>query len=176
VAAHLEVPPPPGVELVRVESALELHAAMVERAPASDGIVMAAAVADFRPARPQQSKIKKREGVADEPIALVRNPDILVDLVRLRDSGGGHQIIVGFAAETGDEGADVLEYGRAKLERKGCELIVVNEVGTDRVFGQDENSVTILARNGAEPQHVAGSKDEVADAVVLRLARALDAR
>ena len=176
VAAHLEVAPPAGVELVSVESALELHAEMVERASAVDGIVMAAAVADFRPARPQQSKIKKRDGVPDEPIALVRNPDILVDLVRQRDSAGGHQIIVGFAAETGDEGANVLDYGRAKLERKGCELIVVNEVGTDRVFGQDENSVTILAKDGAEPQHVAGSKDEVADAVVLRLARALDAR
>lgn len=176
VAAHLEVAPPAGVELVSVESALELHAEMVERASAVDGIVMAAAVADFRPARPQQSKIKKRDGVPDAPIALVRNPDILVDLVRQRDSAGGHQIIVGFAAETGDEGANVLDYGRAKLERKGCELIVVNEVGTDRVFGQDENSVTILAKDGAEPQHVAGSKDEVADAVVLRLARALDAR
>jgi phosphopantothenoylcysteine decarboxylase/phosphopantothenate--cysteine ligase len=176
VAAHLEVPPPAGVELVSVESALELHAEMVKRASAADGVIMAAAVADFRPARPQQSKIKKRDGVPDEPIALVRNPDILVDLVRRRDGAGGHQIIVGFAAETGDEGANVLEYGRAKLERKGCELIVVNEVGTDRVFGQDENSVTILAKDGAEPQHVAGSKDQVADAVVLRLARALDAR
>jgi phosphopantothenoylcysteine decarboxylase/phosphopantothenate--cysteine ligase len=176
VAAHLEVPPPAGVELVSVESALELHGEMVERASAADGVIMAAAVADFRPARPQQSKIKKRDDVPDEPIALVRNPDILVDLVRQRDGEGGHQVIVGFAAETGDEGADVLEYGRAKLERKGCELLVVNEVGTDRVFGQDENSVTILAKDGAEPQHVAGSKDEVADAVVLRLARALDAR
>jgi phosphopantothenoylcysteine decarboxylase/phosphopantothenate--cysteine ligase len=176
VAAHLEVAPPAGVELVSVESALELHGEMVKRASAADGVIMAAAVADFRPARPQQSKIKKRDSVPDEPIALVRNPDILVDLVRQRDGSAGHQIIVGFAAETGDEGANVLEYGRAKLERKGCELLVVNEVGTDRVFGQDENSVTILAKDGAEPQHVAGSKDEVADAVVLRLARALDAR
>jgi phosphopantothenoylcysteine decarboxylase/phosphopantothenate--cysteine ligase len=176
VAAHLEVAPPAGVELVSVESALELHGEMVKRASAADGVIMAAAVADFRPARPQQSKIKKRDSVPDEPIALVRNPDILVDLVRQRNGSAGHQIIVGFAAETGDEGANVLEYGRAKLERKGCELLVVNEVGTDRVFGQDENSVTILAKDGAEPQHVAGSKDEVADAVVLRLARALDAR
>jgi phosphopantothenoylcysteine decarboxylase/phosphopantothenate--cysteine ligase len=176
VAAHLEIPPPPGAELVQVESALELRDAMVERAPAADAVVMSAAVADFRPARQHDSKIKKRDDVPDEPIALVRNPDILVELVHQRDSAGSRQVIVGFAAETGDDGADVLEYGRAKLERKGCELLVVNEVGTDRVFGQDENSVTILAKDGAEPQHVAGSKDEVADAVVVRLARALDAR
>jgi phosphopantothenoylcysteine decarboxylase/phosphopantothenate--cysteine ligase len=149
---------------------------MVEHAPASDAVVMAAAVADFRPARRHESKIKKRDDAPDEPIALVRNPDILVDLVRQRDSAGTGQVIVGFAAETGDDGADVLEYGRAKLERKGCDLLVVNEVGTDLVFGQDDNSVTILAKDGSEPQRVAGSKDEVADAVVLRLAGALDAR
>lgn len=176
VAAHLEVAPPVGVELVEVESALELREAMVERAPASDAVVMAAAVADFRPARRHESKIKKRDDAPDEPIALLRNPDILVDLVRQRDSAGTGQVIVGFAAETGDDGANVLEYGRAKLERKGCDLLVVNEVGTDLVFGQDDNSVTILAKDGSEPQHVAGSKDEVADAVVLRLAAALDAR
>lgn len=176
VAAHLEVAPPVGVELVEVESALELREAMVERAPASDAVVMAAAVADFRPARRHESKIKKRDDAPDEAIALLRNPDILVDLVRQRDSAGTGQVIVGFAAETGDDGANVLEYGRAKLERKGCDLLVVNEVGTDLVFGQDDNSVTILAKDGSEPQHVAGSKDEVADAVVLRLAAALDAR
>jgi phosphopantothenoylcysteine decarboxylase/phosphopantothenate--cysteine ligase len=176
VAAHLEVSPPSGVDLVEVESALELWEAMVEHAPASDAVVMAAAVADFRPARRHESKIKKRDDAPDEPIALVRNPDILVDLVRQRDSAGTGQVIVGFAAETGDDGADVLEYGRAKLERKGCDLLVVNEVGTDLVFGQDDNSVTILAKDGSEPQRVAGSKDEVADAVVLRLAGALDAR
>ncbi|MEA5455341.1 bifunctional phosphopantothenoylcysteine decarboxylase/phosphopantothenate--cysteine ligase CoaBC [Sinomonas sp. JGH33] len=176
VAAHLDVPPPAGVELVKVETAVELRDAMVERVAAADVVVMSAAVADFRPARRHHSKIKKRDDVPDAPIELVRNPDILVELVRRRDAAGTQQLIVGFAAETGDNGADVLAYGRAKLERKGCELLVVNEVGTDRVFGLDENSVTILAKDGSQPQHVAGSKDEVAEAVVVRIARALDAR
>ncbi|WP_415857200.1 phosphopantothenoylcysteine decarboxylase, partial [Sinomonas sp. G460-2] len=176
VAAHLEVDPPAGADVVRVETAVELRDAMVERAQAADALIMSAAVADFRPAHRHEAKIKKRDDVPDAPIELVRNPDILAELVRLRNAAGSRQVIVGFAAETGDDGADVLEYGRAKLERKGCELLVVNEVGTDRVFGLDENSVTILAKDGSEPQHVAGSKDEVADAVVLRLARELDAR
>ncbi|MDQ4501125.1 bifunctional phosphopantothenoylcysteine decarboxylase/phosphopantothenate--cysteine ligase CoaBC [Sinomonas sp. ASV322] len=176
VAAHLDVPPPPGVELVTVETAVELRDAMVERVAAADVVVMSAAVADFRPAHRHDSKIKKRDDVPDAPIELVRNPDVLAELVRLRNAAGGGQVIVGFAAETGDDGADVLEYGRAKLERKGCELLVVNEVGADRVFGLDENSVTILAKDGSEPQHVAGSKDDVAAAVVVRIARELDAR
>lgn len=176
VAAHLEVAPPDGVELVRVESALQLRDAMVERAAAADAIVMAAAVADFRPARRSNAKIKKRDDAPDEPIELLRNPDVLVELVRQRDAAGSPQVVVGFAAETGDEAGDVLSYGRAKLERKGCDLLVVNEVGTDRVFGLDENSVTILSKDGAAPEQVAGSKDEVARAVVVRLARELDAR
>ncbi|MCH6470287.1 bifunctional phosphopantothenoylcysteine decarboxylase/phosphopantothenate synthase [Sinomonas terrae] len=176
VAAHLEVAPPEGAELVKVESALELREAMLERAASADAIVMAAAVADFRPARRSEAKIKKRDDAPDLPIELVRNPDVLVELVRQRDAAGTHQVVVGFAAETGDEGGDVLAYGRAKLGRKGCELLVVNEVGTDRVFGLDENSVTILSKDGAAPEHVAGSKDEVARAVVGRLARALETR
>lgn len=176
VAAHLEVEPPAGIEVIRVETAIELRDAMIERAPSADALIMSAAVADFRPAHRQASKIKKRDDAPDSPIELVRNPDILAELVLLRNAAGGRQVIVGFAAETGDDGADVLEYGRAKLERKGCELLVVNEVGTDRVFGLDENSVTILAKDGSAPEHVAGSKDEVAGAVVRRLARELAAR
>lgn len=176
VAAHLEVDPPAGIEVVRVETAIELRDAMVERAPSADALIMSAAVADFRPAHRHMSKIKKRDHAPDSPIELVRNPDILAELVLLRNAAGGRQVIVGFAAETGDDGADVLEYGRAKLERKGCELLVVNEVGTDRVFGLDENSVTILAKDGSEPEHVAGTKDEVAGAVVRRLSRELAGR
>ncbi|KHL04149.1 bifunctional phosphopantothenoylcysteine decarboxylase/phosphopantothenate--cysteine ligase CoaBC [Sinomonas humi] len=176
VAAHLEVSPPEGVEVVKVESALELREEMLERTASADAIVMAAAVADFRPARRSDAKIKKRDDAPDLPIELVRNPDVLAELVRGRDAAGTQQVVVGFAAETGDEGGDVLAYGRAKLERKGCDLLVVNEVGTDRVFGLDENSVTILSKDGAAPEHVAGSKDEVARAVVVRLARALEAR
>ncbi|GAA2197318.1 bifunctional phosphopantothenoylcysteine decarboxylase/phosphopantothenate--cysteine ligase CoaBC [Sinomonas flava] len=176
VAAHLDVAPPEGADLVRVDSALELRDAMVERAPDADVIVMAAAVADFRPAEQHASKIKKRDDTADPVITLVRNPDILAELVQRRNAAGRPQLIVGFAAETGDAGASVLDYARDKLERKGCELLVLNEVGTDRVFGRDENSVTILARDGSEPEHAEGSKDEVAAAVIRRVTRELEAQ
>ncbi|WP_413247787.1 bifunctional phosphopantothenoylcysteine decarboxylase/phosphopantothenate--cysteine ligase CoaBC [Sinomonas flava] len=176
VAAHLDVAPPEGADVVRADSALELRDAMVERAPDADVIVMAAAVADFRPAEQHASKIKKRDDTADPVITLVRNPDILAELVQLRNAAGRRQLIVGFAAETGDAGASVLDYARDKLERKGCELLVLNEVGTDRVFGRDENSVTILARDGSEPEHAEGSKDEVAAAVIRRVTRELEAQ
>lgn len=181
VAAHLDVPPPAGIRTVRVDSALELREAMLAEAAGADVIVMAAAVADFRPSQLQASKIKKRDDVADPVITLVRNPDILVELVGRRNDEEPAQLIVGFAAETGDEGSSALEYGMAKLARKGCELLVLNEVGadatgTERVFGQDSNSVLILARDGAEPERAAGSKDEVAGAVVRRIARELAAR
>ncbi|ASN52051.1 bifunctional phosphopantothenoylcysteine decarboxylase/phosphopantothenate--cysteine ligase CoaBC [Sinomonas sp. R1AF57] len=176
VAAHLDVAPPEGADVVRADSALELRDAMVERAPDADVIVMAAAVADFRPAEQHVSKIKKRDDTADPVITLVRNPDILAELVQRRNAAGRPQLIVGFAAETGDAGASVLDYARDKLERKGCELLVLNEVGTDRVFGRDENSVTILARDGSEPEHAEGSKDEVAAAVIRRVTRELEAQ
>jgi phosphopantothenoylcysteine decarboxylase/phosphopantothenate--cysteine ligase len=181
VAAHMDVPPPDGVEVVRVDSALELRQAMLAEAPGADVLVMAAAVADFRPSQLQASKIKKRDDVADPVITLARNPDILVELVQRRNDEQPAQLIVGFAAETGDAESSVLEYGMAKLARKGCELLVLNEVGTDeagseRVFGQDANSVLILAANGTEPEHAAGSKDEVAVAVVRRIARELAIR
>jgi phosphopantothenoylcysteine decarboxylase/phosphopantothenate--cysteine ligase len=176
VAAHLDVEPPAGATVVRVESALELREAMAEHAAGADVIVMAAAVADFRPAEQHASKIKKRDDADDPVITLVRNPDILAELVQRRNAEGRAQLIVGFAAETGDEGASVLDYARAKLARKGCELLVLNEVGTDRVFGRDENAVTILARDGGDPEHAEGSKDEVAAAVVRRVARELEAR
>ena len=98
---------------------------------------------------------------------LVRNPDILQELVELRDAGPARrQLIVGFAAETGDADGDVLAYAQAKLRRKGCDLLVVNHVGQDQVFGQDTNSVVILSRTGSEPQEASGSKTDVAAAVI----------
>lgn len=181
VAAHLEVAVPEGADAVRVDSAFELRDAMLTHAPGADVVVMAAAVADFRPSEQATSKIKKRDDSADPVITLVRNPDILVELVQRRNAADPGQFIVGFAAETGDAGGSVLEYGMAKLERKGCDLLVLNEVGEDtagaeRVFGQDTNAVVILSRTGGEPEHEAGSKDEVARAVVRRIALELEAR
>jgi phosphopantothenoylcysteine decarboxylase/phosphopantothenate--cysteine ligase len=182
LAAHMEVPPPAGVEVVPVETALQLREAALAAAADSDVFIMSAAVADFRPAEVSDTKIKKRDDRDDPVITLVRNPDILHELVELRNgalsnsalsnSAGSErqqQLIVGFAAETGDSHGDVLAYAEAKLQRKGCDLLVVNHVGSDKVFGQDTNSVVILARSGSEPQEAAGTKAEVSTAIISRI-------
>jgi phosphopantothenoylcysteine decarboxylase / phosphopantothenate---cysteine ligase len=179
IAAHMDVPAPAGVEVVTVETALQLREAALAAAADSDVVIMAAAVADFRPAEISGTKIKKRDDTADPVITLVRNPDILQELVEARNAPDNHaargnQLIVGFAAETGDGQGDVLAYAEAKLKRKGCDLLVVNHVGTDKVFGQDTNSVVILASSGAEPQLAAGSKTEVSAAVMTRVAQELN--
>ncbi|NUP59696.1 MAG: bifunctional phosphopantothenoylcysteine decarboxylase/phosphopantothenate--cysteine ligase CoaBC [Pseudarthrobacter sp.] len=173
LAAHMDVPAPSGVEVVQVETALQLREAALKAAADSDVFIMSAAVADFRPADVSDTKIKKRDDTADPVITLVRNPDILQELVERRNSGpsgpAGEQLIVGFAAETGDSEGDVLGYAEAKLQRKGCDLLVVNHVGTDKVFGQDSNSVVILSRAGSEPQEASGTKAEVSDAIISRI-------
>ena len=172
LAAHMEVPPPAGVEVVQVETALQLREAALAAAADSDVVIMSAAVADFRPAEVSSTKIKKRDDTADPVITLVRNPDILHELVERRNSSGfaeGEQLIVGFAAETGDSHGDVLAYAEAKLQRKGCDLLVVNHVGADKVFGQDTNSVVILARSGSEPQEASGTKTQVSAAIISRI-------
>ncbi|WJH22852.1 bifunctional phosphopantothenoylcysteine decarboxylase/phosphopantothenate--cysteine ligase CoaBC [Pseudarthrobacter defluvii] len=171
LAAHMDVPPPAGVEVVRVETALQLREAALAAAAGSDVVIMSAAVADFRPAEVSDTKIKKRDDTADPVVTLVRNPDILQELVEQRNAGYAQsgQLIVGFAAETGDSQGDVLAYAEAKLQRKGCDLLVVNHVGTDKVFGQDSNSVVILSRSGSEPQEASGSKTEVSEAIISRI-------
>ncbi len=122
---------PAGVEVVHIGSAAQLRDAVSKYAPESNVLVMAAAVADFRPAHVAASKIKK--GGASEPssIDLVRNDDVLAGAVRARSEGQlpNMRAIVGFAAETGDANGDVLFHARAKLKRKGCDLLVVNAVG-----------------------------------------------
>ncbi|MET1065073.1 MAG: bifunctional phosphopantothenoylcysteine decarboxylase/phosphopantothenate--cysteine ligase CoaBC [Arthrobacter sp.] len=173
LAAHMDVPPPADVDVVQVETALELRKAALHAAADSDVIIMAAAVADFRPADVSGTKIKKRDDVADPVISLVRNPDILRELVEVRDAASRQQLIVGFAAETGDADGDVLEYAAAKLRRKACDLLVVNQVGKDQAFGQDTNSVVILSRAGSEPQEASGSKSDVAAAVIDRISAEL---
>ncbi|WP_091604609.1 bifunctional phosphopantothenoylcysteine decarboxylase/phosphopantothenate--cysteine ligase CoaBC [Arthrobacter koreensis] len=177
VAAHLEVPPPQGVDLVQVETALELRDAVHEAAKSTDVLVMSAAVADFRPGENADTKIKKRDDGADPVITLVRNPDILAETVQNRSaSGSGPSLIVGFAAETGDDSGSVLEYGRRKLERKGCDLLVLNQVGRALVFGQDSTEVRILSPKddpAAEPPALTGSKAEIARHLVQRIAAEL---
>jgi phosphopantothenoylcysteine decarboxylase/phosphopantothenate--cysteine ligase len=183
VAANVEDDlgsPTAGVDVIEVGTALELREAVLGVAERADAVVMAAAVADFRPATYAEHKIKKTFGpdpAADQAptIALVRNPDVLAELVQRRASGAGPagQVLVGFAAETGDEQGDVLTLGRAKLARKGCDLMVVNEVGPALTFGRDESSATIVDDRGGERAVPLGPKSVLAqavwDAVVTRL-------
>jgi phosphopantothenoylcysteine decarboxylase / phosphopantothenate---cysteine ligase len=158
VAANTELPDPAGVRLIRVKAAIELRDQMLAAAGAADAIVMAAAVADFRPAVRSATKIKK-VGAEPDPIRLVENPDIVRDLVAARQRPG--QVIVAFGAETGD----VLANGRAKLARKGCDLLVVNQVGNGLAFGTDDNQATVLSADGLEVKLPRAPKDEIADAI-----------
>jgi len=149
--------------VVRVESTAELRDAVRAAGADADVVVMAAAVADFRPASTPDAKIKKVPGQGPTPIALVENPDILAELAHDRLRAG--QVVVGFAAETGDASGSVLDHGRAKARRKGADLIAVNAVGAGRGFGTDANDVTILDGSGDVVGQAAGSKREVADAL-----------
>lgn len=173
ILAHADVPPPAGCDVVRVESALQLRDAVLAVLPATDVLVMAAAVADFRPAEVVSTKIKKNDDGTDPVITLVRNPDVLRESVLARESRAEPLVIGGFAAETGDATADPLTHARAKLARKGCDFLVLNVVGLDRVFGEDSNDVAILDAGGGDPARVRGSKRAVADAVMGHAARLL---
>lgn len=164
VSANVALTAPSGVDVVPVGSALELQEAVTAAASEADVVVMAAAVADFRPAHVAGAKIKKTHAAAgsDTPddsaptIELVRNPDILAGLVETRGEAK-RPVIVGFAAETGDADGSVLEHARDKLRRKGCDLLVANEVGATKAFGTDGNTVHLLFRPG-----LAGSPDDAA--------------
>jgi phosphopantothenoylcysteine decarboxylase/phosphopantothenate--cysteine ligase len=161
---------PAGVEVVHVSSASQLGDAVSKRAPEADVLVMAAAVADFRPAHVAAAKIKKgaSEDAAPPTIELVRNDDVLAGAVRARAHGQlpNMRAIVGFAAETGDTEGDVLFHARAKLGRKGCDLLVVNAVGEGRAFEVDSNDGWLLASDGTESALQHGSKTLMASRIV----------
>ncbi|GHE26676.1 phosphopantothenoylcysteine decarboxylase [Kitasatospora indigofera] len=159
VSANAELPDPAGVDVVHVSTALQLREAALKAVADADAVVMAAAVADFRPAEYVTGKIKKVDGVEPAPVVLVRNPDVLAELSADRARPG--QLVVGFAAETDD----VLANGRAKLARKGCDLLVVNEVGERKGFGSDQNEAVVLGADGTETAVPVGPKEALADVV-----------
>ncbi|OBF44156.1 phosphopantothenate synthase [Mycobacterium sp. 852002-50816_SCH5313054-b] len=161
---------PAGVNVVQVSSAQQLGEAVSKHAPEADVLVMAAAVADFRPAQVAAAKIKKRatDDAAAPTIELVRNDDVLAGAVRARAHGQlpNMRAIVGFAAETGDANGDVLFHAREKLRRKGCDLLVVNAVGDNKAFEVDSNDGWLLASDGTESALPHGSKTLMASRIV----------
>lgn len=178
IAAHVEVELPTGLDTVtRVSSARELREATLVAAQGADVVIMAAAVADFRPADYADFKIKKTDDPGQDPVIhLVRNPDILRELVEHRSANreAGPQLIVGFAAETGDESASPLDYGRAKLARKGCDYLAVNTVSATQGFGTEVNTLTILSANEVEPLVTQGTKYEVSEDLLRHVAQHLN--
>lgn len=159
VEANTGLPDPSGADIVRVGTAVQLREAVLKAAADADVVVMAAAVADFRPAEYVTGKIKKKDGQEPAPLTLVRNPDILAEVAADRATPG--QVVVGFAAETDN----VLANGREKLLRKGCDLLVVNEVGERKTFGSEENEAVVLAADGSETPVPYGPKEALADTV-----------
>ncbi|MEU5783286.1 bifunctional phosphopantothenoylcysteine decarboxylase/phosphopantothenate--cysteine ligase CoaBC [Micromonospora lupini] len=158
IAANVSLADPAGVDLVRVGTTAELREATLKAAVEADAVVMAAAPADFRPATYAPGKIKKSDDGVAPTIELVTNPDIAAELGQRKRPG---QVLVVFAAETGDAEAN----GRAKLARKRADLIVVNEVGPDRVFGADTNTVTVIGADGSVSRLPEQAKEAVADTV-----------
>ena len=165
VAANVSMADPVGIETIRVGTAQEMARAISESLSGVDAVVMAAAVADFRPVSVAESKIKKSEdGSVPAPIVLERTADILAGLVTGRGAAT-RPVIIGFAAETGDASGTTLDHGRAKLARKGCDALVVNDVRDDRAFGSDDNAVVILRRDGSAHEVPRGPKAVIADAI-----------
>ena len=164
------VPPPLGVTVVAIESAAQLRTALTAAATAADAIIMAAAVADYRPAQVAAQKLKRGQLGATTELALVANPDLLAELGERRGTSTA-PLLVGFAAET----QDVVENARAKLAAKRCDMVVANDVSEPGAgFAVDTNRVTVVDRAGVV-ELPAGAKTEVAHRILDRLV-ALSAR
>ncbi|SCL25182.1 phosphopantothenoylcysteine decarboxylase / phosphopantothenate--cysteine ligase [Micromonospora rhizosphaerae] len=158
ISANVSLADPAGVDLIRVGTTEEMRKATLEAAADADAVVMAAAPADFRPATYAPGKIKKADDGSAPTIELVTNPDIAAELGRRRRP---EQVLVVFAAETGDAEAN----GRAKLARKRADLIVINEVDTDKVFGAETNAATVIGADGSVSRMPEQPKEDLADGV-----------
>lgn len=163
VGANLSVPVPSTVTFVSVGSAEELGAATISAAKSADVIVMAAAVADYRPDAVAGDKIKKSAQGDELELRLVKTGDILASLSEHRKDG---QVLIGFAAETERDDDKLLELGRAKIARKGCDLLVVNRVGWTEGFGTDGNTITVLNLAGDIVMEASGTKLSVAGRIL----------
>lgn len=163
VSANVTLPDPAGVKVVRVETTAQMRDAVVEAAAGADAVVMAAAPADFRPRTFAEAKIKKSGDGSAPVIELDENPDILAEISRNRPTP--RTVVVGFAAETGDASGSVLEHAQDKLARKGCDLLVVNDVSGGKVFGSADNEAVVLAADGPPTPVPRGSKTALAHVI-----------
>ena len=163
IAAHLEVPPPDSVRLIEVGTANELQDAVTDAARSADIVVMAAAVADYRPAVVRSDKIKKTDAGERLTLELVANPDILAGLAAAKRDG---QTIVGFAAETEQDPSALVDLGRRKLEAKGTDFLILNQVGWSHGFATESNEVVVLKRGGDIVMEASGTKLSVADRIL----------
>ncbi|MDO5682786.1 MAG: bifunctional phosphopantothenoylcysteine decarboxylase/phosphopantothenate--cysteine ligase CoaBC [Propionibacteriaceae bacterium] len=162
VAAHIEHPVPSGCEVRRVTSTADLADTMTELSPSADVIVMAVAAADFTPRARAEGKIKKSSETSGLSLDLVQTTDVLKTLSHNRPQP---QVIIGFAAETAADEADLLRLGRSKLERKGCDLLVLNNVSGGKVFGADDNDIVVISPEAIVAE-AAGTKTEVAHRIL----------
>jgi phosphopantothenoylcysteine decarboxylase/phosphopantothenate--cysteine ligase len=168
VAANVTLPDPAGVKVVHVETTAQLRDAVLAETPTADAVVMAAAPADYRPSTVSDTKIKKADDGSAPAIELEQNPDILAEIAHDRVRPGS--VVVGFAAETGDAHGSVLDLARAKLARKGCDLLVVNDVSGGQVFGSAENEAVVLDADGGSTPVPRGSKTALAHVIWDRVA------
>jgi phosphopantothenoylcysteine decarboxylase / phosphopantothenate---cysteine ligase len=171
VAANTTLPDPAGVKVIPVVTTGELRDAVVSAAAGADAVVMAAAPADYRPATTATTKMKKADDGSAPVVHLEQTTDVLAEISH--DRSRPDAVIVGFAAETGDDTASVLEHARAKLARKGCDLLVVNDVSEGKVFGETHNEAVILDADGGAHEVPRATKSALAhviwDHVVARL-------
>ena len=167
IGANLEAPVPASVALESVSSTTELEAAVTRAAGDADVIVMAAAVADYCPEAVEDGKIKKESTGDRMSLSLVRNPDILAGLTAARRPD---QTIIGFGAETEPDPEKLLQLGREKIARKGCDYLVLNTVGWSQGFATEGNSVVVINSGGVIVSEATGSKSSVADRILDLLA------
>ncbi|HEX5986351.1 MAG TPA: bifunctional phosphopantothenoylcysteine decarboxylase/phosphopantothenate--cysteine ligase CoaBC [Nocardioides sp.] len=172
VAANVTLPDPAGVKVVTVETTGQLRDAVVAAAATADAVVMAAAPADYRPVETATAKMKKPDDGSAPTLQLAQTTDVLAEISRDRANPG--QVIVGFAAETGDDTGSVLDHGRAKLARKGCDVLVVNDVRGGKVFGSTDNEAVILDVDGGAEEVPLGSKSVLAHAIWDRVVARLE--
>ncbi len=164
IAANVELPSPVGSTVINVKSALEMADAVDEQLGEADVLVMCAAVADFRPKAPADVKIKKTsDDFVPAPIELERNPDILAAVGARPEAD--RPLLVGFAAETVTDEAQLIEYGLGKLTKKGADFLVANPVGKDQTFGEDSNSGLVLGPEGIVDRVEKTSKAGLANAL-----------